>query len=170
VLICAACVLYPRGIRVDSYEQVALIVTHPLGRWGYWIFAAALFIACFGAALELSLDLGYVYAQTFGWRWGENEQPANAARFSVTFTLVIAAAAMLIAVGLDPLKLTMFSMAVTTLVLPLVVIPFLVLMNDERFVGEHRNGWLSNTVVFVVILLAFVLAGAAIPLEIFGGS
>jgi Mn2+/Fe2+ NRAMP family transporter len=45
VLICAACVLYPRGIRVDSYEQVALIVTHPLGRWGYWIFAAALRLA-----------------------------------------------------------------------------------------------------------------------------
>ena len=62
------------------------------------------------------------------------------------------------------------AMAVTALVLPLVVLPFLVLMNDEKFVKQHKNGPISNFVVFASIVLAFVIAVVAIPLEIFGGS
>ena len=48
------------------------------------------------------------------------------------------------------------------------MVPFLVLMNDERYVGEHTNGRLSNAVVLFVIGLAFVLALVSIPLEIAG--
>ena len=170
VMICAACVFYPRGIQVSRYEQVVLIVTQPLGMCGYWAFAAGLFIACFGAALELALDTAYVYAQAFGWRWGENEHPADTARFSLVFTIFTFAACIPVLLGVDPLKLTLFSMAAVAVILPLVVLPFLVLMNDPDHVGEHRNGWLSNTIVFIVIFLAFVTAVTAIPLQIFGGS
>jgi Mn2+/Fe2+ NRAMP family transporter len=170
VLICAAIVFYPRGIRVEQYEQVALMITHPLGTWGYWIFAAALFIACFGAALELSLDTAYVYAQAFGWKWGENTKPNDATRFSTTFTAFLFLASLIIVAGMDPLRVTMFSMAFTTLILPLVVLPFLVLMNDTHYVGKHKNGPIGNAVVFIVVILAFIMAAAAIPLQIFGGA
>jgi Mn2+/Fe2+ NRAMP family transporter len=170
VLIGAACVLHPRGIHVDSYEQVAQIVTQPLGKWGYWIFCIALFIACFGASLELSLDIAYVYAQTFGWSWGENKKPYEAARFSAVFSIFVFAASILMLAGIDPIKLTMFSMAVTAIVLPVVILPFLVLMNDKQFVGEHRNGWFANTFVFALVMLSFVIALVAIPLQIMGGS
>jgi Mn2+/Fe2+ NRAMP family transporter len=71
--------------------------------------------------------------------------------------------------GLDPLKLTIFSMALTALILPPVIVPFVILMNDERYLGEHRNGLLSNAVVLAIIGLAFVLALVSIPLQILGG-
>jgi hypothetical protein len=51
-----------------------------------------------------------------------------------------------------------------------VIVPFLVLMNDEKYVGKFRNGIISNTVVVLIIGLAFVLAVVAIPLEVLGGS
>src|SRR3954469_14106927 len=89
VLVGAAMVLYPRGIRVESYEQIPLVVTQPLGMWGYRIFGLALIIACFGAALELSLDMAYVYSQGFGWKWGENVRPVEASRFALIYTLFI---------------------------------------------------------------------------------
>src|SRR5437764_3904727 len=54
VLICAACVLFPRHGSADKYEEISQIVSEPLGTWGYRLFGAALFIACFGAALEIS--------------------------------------------------------------------------------------------------------------------
>jgi Mn2+/Fe2+ NRAMP family transporter len=170
VLITAAMVLHPREIRFDRYEQIGLMTAIPLGRWGYWLLGVALVIACGGAALELSLDLSYVYAQCFGWNWSQNQPPKNATRFSAVYSVLLPIAAVPILLNVDPLKLTLFSMAVTALVLPLVVLPFLVLMNDEHYVGKHRNGWLSNSVVFVSILLAAVIALVAIPLEIFGGS
>ena len=99
VLVAAAAELAPRGIDVDQYEQLALLVTGPLGRWGYFFLGAALFIACLGAAMELSLDLSYVFAQTLGWNWGENERPRDAARFSTVYTLLIAVAWLPAAVG-----------------------------------------------------------------------
>ena len=61
------------------------------------------------------------------------------------------------------------SMALTAATLPLAVVPFLFLMNDPIYLGEHRNGWISNTVVAITILISFVLALIAIPLQIIGG-
>jgi Mn2+/Fe2+ NRAMP family transporter len=169
VLIVAAQVLQPQGIMVDSYEQAALMLTQPFGYWGFILFAASLGIACFGAALEITLDTAYIIAQAFGWNWGESLHPQDATRFSLVYTLFVFAAALLMVVGLDPLQLTLFSMAVTTLILPLVTIPFLVLMNDQRYVGKYRNGWISNSVIVLTIALSFVLALVAIPLEFLGG-
>lgn len=169
VLIVAALVLNPKGIQVDSYEQAALMLTQPFGYWGFMLFAASLGIACFGAALEVTLDTAYIVAQAFGWNWGENMKPKDAARFSFVYTVFVFLASLLMVFGIDPLQLTLFSMAITTLILPPVIVPFLVLMNDKNYVGKHRNGWISNSVVIFTIALAFVLAIVAIPLEIIGG-
>ena len=169
VLIVAALVLHPKGIQVDSYEQAALMLTQSLGYWGFVLFAASLGIACFGASLEVTLDTAYIVAQALGWNWGENVKPKEAARFSLVYTAFVFLASLLMVFGIDPLQLTLFSMAITTLILPPVIIPFLVLMNDESYVGKHRNGWISNAVVIFTIALAFILAIVAIPLEFLGG-
>lgn len=170
VLIAAALVLKPKGIQVDSYEQAALMLTQPLGYWGFMLFAASLGITCFGAALEISLDTAYIVSQVFGWNWGENLHPKAAARFSLIYTVFVFLASLLMVIGIDPLQLTLFSMALTAVILPLELFPFLVLMNDERYLGKYRNGWISNSVVIFTIALAFVLAIVSIPLEILGGG
>ncbi len=169
VLVVAALVLNPRGIQVDSYEQAALMLTQPFGYWGFILFAVALGIACFGAALEVTLDTAYIVAQAFGWNWGENLHPKDAARFSLVYTVFVFLASLLMVFGIDPLQLTLFSMALTAVILPIVMIPFLVLMNDESYIGQYRNGWISNSAVIFIIGLTFVLAIVAIPLEVIGG-
>ncbi|BAY98689.1 natural resistance-associated macrophage protein [Tolypothrix tenuis PCC 7101] len=169
VLIVAALVLKPKGIEVDSYEQAALMLTDSLGYWGFVLFALSLGIACFGAALEVTLDTAYIVAQAFGWNWGENLKPKDAARFSLVYTVFVFLASLLMVFGIDPLQLTLFSMAITAVILPPVIVPFLVLMNDKLYVGKYRNGWISNGVVIFTIVLAFVMAIVAIPLEFIGG-
>lgn len=169
VLMVAALVLYPRGIQVDSYEQAALMLTQAFGYWGFILFAASLGIACFGAALEVNLDTAYITAQAFGWNWGESLHPKEAARFSLVYTVFVFLAALLMVVGIDPLQLTLFSMALTAVILPFTIVPFLILMNDRQYVGEYHNRWISNSVVIFTIALAFVLAIVAIPLEVMGG-
>jgi Mn2+/Fe2+ NRAMP family transporter len=61
------------------------------------------------------------------------------------------------------------SMALTAATLPLAIAPFLFLMNDPIYMGKHRNGWLSNSVVAIIIAISFVLAVISIPLQIIGG-
>jgi len=168
VLVVAALTLKPEGIHVESYEQAALMLLPAFGRWGFWLFIVSLAVACFGAALELSLASAYAMAQTFGWNWGENLRPRKAARFSMAYTVFIALAALIVLTGLNPMKLTLFSMAITAVILPLTAMPFLILMNDRAYMGSHVNSRFSNIVVALIVLLAAVLAIVSIPLEIIG--
>lgn len=169
-IVVAAVVLAPRGIEVNDYHQAALMLTDAFPFWGYLLFAVSMGIACLGAALEVALSLAYSTAQTFGWNWGKDLDPREDSRFSLVYTGGIALSVLVIAVGVDPLKLTLFTMALNAAVLPFVVGPFLLLMNDRKLLGRYANGFVSNAVVVVVILIAFVLAIVSIPLTIAGGS
>src|SRR3954452_8718444 len=71
VLACAAMVFHTSGVQIDRYEQIPLILAQPLGHWGFILFVASLGIACFGAALEIALQIAYLVAHGFGWEWGE---------------------------------------------------------------------------------------------------
>jgi Mn2+/Fe2+ NRAMP family transporter len=170
VVVVAAVVLAPRGIQVDDYHQAALMLTTAFPYWGFVLFAASMGIACLGAATEVALSMAYTTAQTYGWNWGEDLDPRQDARFCLTYTGAILASSLLILFGVDPLKLTLLTMAVNAAVLPFVAIPFLLLMNDRKLLKEHRNGWISNAVTLLVVILSIVLAVVSIPLLIQGGS
>ncbi|MBA3644878.1 MAG: divalent metal cation transporter [Gemmatimonadaceae bacterium] len=169
VLIAAALTLRPAGINIEKFEQSALLLTGALPRWGFVLFALSLAFGCLGAALEISLALSYMFAQGLGWNWSENEPAQRDARFSLLYTIMIALAAIPLLFGVDPIQVTMISMALTAASLPFSIVPFLFLMNDKEFCGEHRNGWVSNSVVVIVIVIAFVLSVIAIPLQVMGG-
>jgi Mn2+/Fe2+ NRAMP family transporter len=169
VLMVAGLVFIPRGIDdVKDYHQLPLMLIPVFGLWGFILFAASLGIACLGASLEIALQQAYLVAQGFGWNWGEDLRPSENPGFTAVYTLSLIVSAIPITLGLDPLKLTVFSMALTAASLPLAVVPFLFLMNDERYVKEFCNGKLSNAVVVFIIALGFLLAIVTIPLEIFG--
>ena len=169
-LVAAALVLAPREIKVDRYEQIAMVLASPLGRAGFVFFLMTLFVTCFGSTLEIVLALAYLLAQGFGWNWSENLKPAQDARFSVSYTVLIVLAAVPIAVGMSPLKLTNISMVATAASLPVTVIPLLVLMNDGDILMKHTNGWLSNVALVVIALLSVALLVAALPLQLIAGG
>ena len=169
VLITAALALKPNGIDIEKFDQAALLMTTSLPKWGFFLFAISMLFACLGAALEISLAISYFFAQGFGWNWSESLTPSKDARFCLTYTLIILLGAVPLIFGIDPIKVTMISMALTAATLPLAIVPFLFLMNDPIYLGEHRNGWISNSVVAIIILISFVLAVISIPLQIIGG-
>jgi Mn2+/Fe2+ NRAMP family transporter len=169
VLVTSAMVLQPRQIVVDSYEQAALMFVPVFGRWAITLFAAALGIGCFGAAVELTLNAGYTFAQVFGWSWGANKPRRDAARFTSAFTFVLLAALAIGLIGFDPLRLTMLSVALTVVIMPAVVLPFLALMNDEKYVKKHTSGVIGNAFLALLTILGGLLAVIVIPLEIMGG-
>jgi len=118
----------------------------------------------------VSLSTAYMLAQTLGWNWGQNKKPDQEARFAMTYSAMLLLSGCLLLTGIDPLKLTMFAMAITAVILPVIVLPFVFLLNDETFVREHRNGPIGNAVVILTIVLAAVVAVVTIPLEILGGG
>ncbi len=169
-IVVAAVVLAPRGIEVNDYHQAAMMLTDAFPFWGFVLFAAAMAIACLGAGIEVALAMAYTTAQTFGWNWGEDLDPREDARFCMVYTAAILVSSLLILFGIDPLKLTLVTMAINAAVLPFVAIPFLLIMNDRKLLKEHANGWISNSVAAFLLVLALVLAVVSIPLVIMGGS
>jgi len=170
VLILAAMIFAPQGMKMEHYSQLPMLLTPVFGYWGFWLLVASLAIACLGAAMEITLEIAYLTAQGFNWNWSENQHPSAEARFSAAYTITIILGALSTLVGIDPLSMTIFSMALTAATLPVSIVPFLFLMNDYSYVRVYRNSWFSNAVVIAIIGLAFVIAVVAIPLQIFGGS
>jgi Mn2+/Fe2+ NRAMP family transporter len=170
VLVAAAVVFAPREIKVDRYEQIALLVASPLARAGFVLFLATLCVTCFGSTLEIVLALAYLLAQGFGWNWSENLKPAKDSRFSMTYTVLIILAALPTTLGADPLAMTNISMVLTAASLPVTVIPLFVLMNDGDVMLRYVNGWVSNIALVVIALLSVVLLVAALPLQLMGGG
>jgi Mn2+/Fe2+ NRAMP family transporter len=119
--------------------------------------------------MKVALATAYTLAQSFGWNWGENKKPADDARFSASYGLVLVAAVLPILAGVDVLALTSLTMALTAATLPVAVVPFLMLMNDRDYVGDDGNSLLGNVVVAIIVALACVLAVVTIPLEVLGG-
>jgi Mn2+/Fe2+ NRAMP family transporter len=171
VMIVAALTLAPQGItQVNDYHQLPLLLTSVFGFWGLVLFSASLGIACFGASLEVGLQQAYLVAQGFGWNWGEDLKPRDDPGFAAVYTLSLILSTIPIALGLDPLSITNIAMVLTAASLPLTVVPLLFLMNDERYMKNRPNGWISNAAVLFVIGLGFLLAIVSLPLELFGGG
>jgi Mn2+/Fe2+ NRAMP family transporter len=167
IMACAHLVLQPRDIGVEQLSQVALPVASELGRVGLAVVLIGIFAATFGAALETSLSAGYVVAQYFGWPWGKRHAPRKATRFHLVVLLSIAGAALFGISGVDPVKVTEYSIVLSAAALPLTYFPILVIANDVSYMGpEHTNGRFLNAIATVYLVLLVAVALAAIPLII----
>ncbi len=170
VLVIAAKVLHPQGVKIEKFDQMANMMLVPFPRWGRALFAGSLGITCLGAALEIALAISYMFGEGLGWNSSENSAPIREARFSLVYTIVLIIAATPLLFGADPLKVTNMAMALTSATLPLAIVPFLILMNDASYLGESTNGIVGNSVVVIIMLMSFILAVVSIPLQLAGGG
>ena len=161
---CAALVLMPRGISVDTLGQLGLPVAFALGKIAVAFMILGFVAATFGAALETALSFGYSIAQYVGWQWGKYVRPREAARFHLSILLAIMAGVAIILTTVDPIKVTEYSIVFSAVALPLTYFPILVVANDRSYMGEHVNRRLANTLGVVFLVAVTLAAVAAIPL------
>ena len=76
--------------------------------------------------------------------------------------------ALLIAIsGVDPVKVTEYSIVLSAAALPLTYFPILVIANDPAYMGdEHTNGTLLNTIASVYLVILVVVSIVTVPLMI----
>jgi Mn2+/Fe2+ NRAMP family transporter len=166
IMACAHLVLAPADISVDTLSQVVLPVASVVGRLGLAFALIGIFAATFGAALETSLSAGYTIAQHFGWTWGKFVRPRQAARFHLVVLLSIAAGVLFGISGVDPVKVTEYSIVLSAAALPLTYFPILVIANDPGYMGDKTNGRALNAIGTVYLVILVVVAIATIPLMV----
>jgi len=167
---CATVVLLPAGIEVTALSQVVTPVAVAAGKLGLAVVIVGIVAATFGAALETSLSSGYTIAQFFGWPWGKFRRPAQAARFHLVVIVSLVVGVGVLMTGVDPVKVTEYSVVFSAIALPLTYLPVLVIANDPQYMGEHVNGKVQNAVGLVYLVLIVVASLAAIPLMLLTGA
>ena len=172
VMASAHLVLAPRGVSVDDLAQVALPVAVVVGKLGLAAALVGIFAATFGAALETALSAGYSISQYLGWQWGKYVRPREAARFHLVVLLSVLGATLFALSGVDPVKVTEYSIVLSAAALPLTYFPILVIANDPDYMGEQTNGRALNAIASVYLVVLGLVAVATIPLMIItkGGS
>jgi Mn2+/Fe2+ NRAMP family transporter len=166
IMLTAALVFAPRNISVDTLSQTALPIAFVLGKLGLAAVLLGIFATTFGAALETALSAGYTVAQYLGWQWGKFVKPAESPRFHLLILVSIVAGVLFAATGVDPVKVTEYSIVLSAAALPLTYFPILIIANDPDYVGEHTNGRLTNFLGFVFLVVLVLVSLATIPLMI----
>ncbi|MFF4892435.1 NRAMP family divalent metal transporter [Micromonospora chersina] len=166
-LIAVATVAYhPSGASLDTLDQVARPVLAALGGAGLAAAVLAFFAVTFGAALETGLSAAYAASQYFGWQWGKRVSPREAARFHSVLLVGLLLGVLMLMTAVDPVRLTEYMLVLSAVVLPLTYLPILVVANDRGYLGDRVNGWWTNLLGALFLLLIVAASVAAIPLAI----
>lgn len=170
LMVVAGLVLYPRHVQVDSLAQAAQPTVVALGGAGLGLFIVGTFAVSMGAGLETGLSGAYSICQYFGWDWGKRRRPADVPIFHLIYLVMFALAVLIALSHVDPIRLTVLTMALAAIALPFTLGPLLVVANDRDYMGEQHNTPATNVVGLLVLGLLVVVAITAVPLLLLTGG
>lgn len=100
----------------------------------------------------------YGVAETFGWRYGLDRNPARAKQFY----LVIAASTIvgmgINFIGIDPIKALFWSAVINGLLAPPLLLIIMLIANNDAVMGKRRNGRGLNLLTGLATLIMFAAA------------
>jgi len=153
-----------REIEAQLPGTAALAAGISLGRWALIAALAGMVFAFGGAAVETTLSGAYNLAQFFGWPWGKFRKPREVPRFHAAWFILLLLSTLLILSGVDPVSVVEYSIVFAVVTLPFTYFPMLVIAADKRVMKSFANGWLSNTLGWLFLVLTTLAALCAILL------
>ncbi len=155
VLICAAAVLNPQGIKVTSAAEMAKALEPLFGSYAAGLFFVGLFGASFSSLVGNATVGGTLLGDALGY--GSN---LNSKIVKIFIALVmITGAAVAITFGKLPLELIVLAQSVTIFLVPFIGIALYLIANDKSIMGDKVNK--TRTKIFGALGL-LVIIGLAI--------
>jgi manganese transport protein len=167
IMVAAVPVLEPLKIDVSNLGQVVLPVAQALGFTGVAFALFGFLVATFAAAAESTLANGYLVAQYFGWSWGKWHKPVDAGRFHLVCGACLVAATGFILTTINPITVTILSVVLGAVAVPITYLPILVVANDAGYMGRFVNGRISNGLGVFFLVLMVVVSLVTLPLLFF---
>lgn len=170
LIVIAALVLYPHHMQVNALGDAGLPIKLALGGIGWGLFIVGAFSVSLGAGLETALSGAYAVCQYFGWDWGKKGRPHQAPLFHLGYLVMLVLAVLLAYSGIDPIQLTLVTMAIAAATLPFTFLPLLIVANDPEYMGEQKNTLPTNVVAGIMFVLLLIVTIATIPLFVITGG
>ncbi len=158
IVVACASTIHLHGLKIETASDAAVALRPLVGKYASVLFAFGLFNASLFAACILPLSTSYYICEGMGWESGIDKDFRQAPQFFWLFTIIIILSAGIILLPNAPLILIMFiSQVVNGAVLPFVLIFMLILINNRRLMGRHKNGPVFNVISWVTVVTMIVL-------------
>ncbi|HYM14390.1 MAG TPA: Nramp family divalent metal transporter [Dehalococcoidia bacterium] len=166
IVLTTAATLYPAGIRHIATAREAAEALRPLaGDRATILFALGLVGTGLLAIPVLAGSAAYAVAEVFDWREGLEERPGSARQFYAVIALSTVVGIAIALSGVGAIRALFAAAVVNGVISPVLLVAIMVVSNDERVLGRHRNGPVSNVLGFAAA--AIMGAAAAIMIGAF---
>ncbi|KHJ38135.1 divalent metal cation transporter MntH [Pedobacter glucosidilyticus] len=135
VIICAAAVLHPQGIKVNSASEMSKALEPLFGTYAADLFLAGLFGASFSSLVGNATVGGSLLGDSLGYG---SKLSSKAVRLLIALVMVCGASISLI-FGKLPLELIIFAQSVTIFLVPIIGIAMFSIANDKKMMGKYVN-------------------------------
>ncbi|HZM72348.1 MAG TPA: Nramp family divalent metal transporter [Candidatus Polarisedimenticolia bacterium] len=167
IVVATAVTIHATGATIETAGDAAMALAPVAGQLSTVLFAVGLFGASVLAATIMPISTAFVICEAFGWESGVGKRLADAPAFFSIYTFVLVGGALVVLLpGLDLLPLIVSSQNLQGLLLPIVLVFVVLLVNDERLMGRHRNGRVANVLAWAAV--ALVIALDAVLLSVAG--
>lgn len=158
IVVATAATLFAAGTTIDTAADAAKSLQPLAGDLAELLFGFGLFGASVLAATIMPISTAFVICEAFGWESGVGKRFADAPAFFSIYTFVLAIGALVVLIpGLDLVPVIVGSQNLQGLLLPIVLIFMVLLVNDDRLMGRHRNGRIGNVLAWAAVGLVVVL-------------
>ncbi len=154
VLVCAATVLHPQGIKVASASDMAKALEPLFGSYAATLFLTGLFGASFSSLVGNAAVGGSLLGDALGFG---SQLSSKMVRGLIALVMVVGAA-IAILFGRLPLELIVFAQSVTIFLVPFIGIAMYAVANDKKIMGTQRNSVWVNVFAGLGLLVLILLA------------
>jgi Mn2+/Fe2+ NRAMP family transporter len=169
IVMTTAATLYPAGIREISTAKEAAEALRPLAGDKATILFALGFIGTGLLSIPvLAGSAAYAVAEVFDWREGLENKPTQAPQFYAVIALSTGIGLLIALSGIGAIRALFVAAVVNGVISPVLIAAILVVSNDERVLGRHRNGLWSNLIGGATVAIMGLAALAMAATFIFG--
>jgi len=164
IILTAAATLHRAGMTdVQTAEQAAAALKPLAGAGASWLFAAGLVGTGMLGVPVLAGSGAYAIAEAAAWRAGMDEKVHTARQFYAVIAVAMLVGMVLNFAHVNAIRLLIWSAIINGLLAPPLIAIILVVCNNERVMGCHKNGIGLNLLGGAAAVL---MTGAAVALVV----
>lgn len=166
IILATGTALFANGItQIDTVEQAAKALEPVAGKASYLIFTLGVIGTGFLAIPVLSGSLSYIVSETFGWKGDLDKKYKQAKPFYIVIIISLLLGLLINYLGVSPIKALLYTAILYGLTSPILIAIVLHISNNKKIMKDNTNGWISNTLGVVTLIVMTVSAIALIYLQ-----
>ncbi|HEX3269994.1 MAG TPA: divalent metal cation transporter [Ktedonobacterales bacterium] len=163
IILATAATLFKAGqTHIQSATDAAKALRPLAGDAASLLLALGLIGSGFLAVPILTGSAAFGVAETFNWRRGLNEKPWRARPFYAVIVIATLVGLSINFLGINPIAALFWTAVINGFLAPPLLILIMLLANSRKIMGKHRNGWVSNTLGWITVVVMVAAAGALV--------